>query len=83
MSEVIDRLRGVSRNVLGITANCRPDMHEPDEQGVSAEVRGNHLDNAFGATSQCGGEYVVTITNDLGDSYQVTLCDLIAIARLF
>jgi hypothetical protein len=34
--------------LLEITKTCRPDMHEPDEQGVSAIVTGTHLDNAMG-----------------------------------
>lgn len=34
--------------LLAITKDCRPDMHEPDEQGLKAWVIGNHLDNAFG-----------------------------------
>lgn len=33
--------------LLSITKGCRPDMHEPDEQGLSARVIGDKLDNAY------------------------------------
>jgi hypothetical protein len=41
MKEFYDRL-------TSITAGCRDDMHEPDEQSLKARVVGTHLDNAFG-----------------------------------
>lgn len=41
MKETLDRLRK-------ITEGCRNDMHEPDEQQVSAVVSGYILDNAMG-----------------------------------
>lgn len=40
LAKTLDRLRSV-------TAGCREDMHEPDEQGLGAEVYGTRLDNAF------------------------------------
>jgi hypothetical protein len=57
---------GTLADLQRITANCRPDMHEPDEQGVSAEfgptsiaeasfVRHPSLDNACsGPTGDMG-----------------------------
>ena len=67
-----------------MTVYCREDMHEPDEQGISAEVVGNHLDNAFG-TSEVAGELIVKITREYSDGGKVTdsfnLADLIALAR--
>ena len=41
MQDDLDRLKN-------ITEGCRPDMHEPDEQELSAAVSGQHLDNAMG-----------------------------------
>jgi hypothetical protein len=41
MKDFYDRLTSV-------TAGCRDDMHEPDEQSLKARVVGTHLDNAFG-----------------------------------
>ena len=35
--------------LCAFTARCRPDMHEPDEQAISAVVHGSKLDNADGA----------------------------------
>lgn len=40
MEETLEKL-------LQITDGCRDDMHEPDEQGLSADVHGYRLDNAF------------------------------------
>lgn len=41
-------MRNDLMRLLKITEGCRPDMHEPDEQGLSARVIGDHLDNAMG-----------------------------------
>lgn len=38
------------KKLLAITNGCRKDMHEPDEQGLSAGVIGTELNNAFGDT---------------------------------
>ncbi len=59
------------------TASCRLDMHEPDEQGISAKVSGRTLDNAG-----VPGEIIVTIKKDDGDFFTINLATLIAIARL-
>lgn len=37
-----------AERLLEVTEGCRPDMHEPDEQDLSARVLGDHLDNAMG-----------------------------------
>lgn len=65
-----------------ITAGCRDDMHEPDEQGLSAVVQGDHLDNAFGNSPperNCG-EFTVGLTRN-GVTEWFNLANLIALAR--
>lgn len=37
-----------AKRLLAVTRNCRPNMHEPDEQDVSADVTGFIFDNAMG-----------------------------------
>jgi len=74
------------------TKECRPDMHEPDEQGVSAEfgptavleswgVRHPNLDNACTGECQDMGFWLVS-----GDEHEqkrewFNLADIIALAR--
>ena len=71
----VDRLRD-------ITSDCRPDMHEPDEQGISAVVFGNHLDNAMGNDpTRNHGEFLVGITRDGCQTEWFNLATLIAMAR--
>lgn len=44
----------------------RNDWHEPDEQGITAYVLGDHLDNAMGATVEHGcGELQVVIAHEV------------------
>lgn len=44
------------------TRGCRDDMHEPEEQGVSAVFSGVHLDNAHGDNPMTNNlEYTVGI----------------------
>lgn len=43
----MNKALGLNR-LLAITKDCRPDMHEPDEQGIKVRVIGDHLDNACG-----------------------------------
>ena len=72
-----------------ITRDCRPDMHEPDEQGVRAHVIGDHIDNAMGSSiipellEKRAHELVVIIQRDDYDPplYRFNLADLIAMAR--
>ncbi len=83
----IDQLRPVLAELQSITEPCRIDMHEPDEQDVSAHVAGTKLDNACGTVIepwrvvQGCQEIVVYITRD-GDTTAFNLADLIALARL-
>lgn len=76
----LDRLKG-------ITKECRPDMHEPDEQELSARVVGDHLDNANGdhvAIDPIEGgyqEFVVILRRD-GMVERFNLASLIALARM-
>ncbi len=75
MSSFEDRL-------LDITANCRGDMHEPDEQGLSALVSGYILDNAFGSDPhQNNAEYTIGLYNDERMEW-FNLATLIAYARI-
>ena len=81
------RLQAIGKNLRKFTADCREDMHEPDEQNISASVVGTKLDNAFGAhisvSAIVGGyqEFVV-ILHAPEKSLEINLADLIALARL-
>jgi len=46
---IIKQARKVVTALRKITDGCRPDLHEPDEQGITANVVGDHLDNACGS----------------------------------
>jgi hypothetical protein len=59
-----------------ITDGCRADMHEPDEQDLTAVVTGMVLDNA-GWTER---EIMVRLSRD-GYYQSFNLADLIALAR--
>jgi len=60
------------------TKDCRTDMHEPDEQGItSAVVRGRKFDNA-GFDHE---KKLVLRNTDTGKTFEINLCDLIALAR--
>jgi len=82
MQETRDRLRIITRR-------CRDDMHEPDEQGVTAHVIGEKFDNAMGtaideqAICERWQEIVVIIRRDEAGSLpeRFNLADLIALAR--
>lgn len=71
-----------------ITDSCRPDMHEPDEQDVSARVVGTHLDNAFGdsvaeeAIARGYQEFVVILKRAGRKEQRFNLANLIALARM-
>jgi hypothetical protein len=76
-----------TERLLSITAGCRDDMHEPDEQGVKASVTGYSLDNAMGdhiseeAVKKGYQELVVIISRD-GKYEPFNLASLIALARV-
>jgi len=76
MKHTLDRL-------VQITKGCRHDMHEPDEQGIKAIVKGNHLDNAFGdSPPDCNcNEYTIGISQNGGDPEWFNLATVIALAR--
>lgn len=75
-----------------VTKGCRPDMHEPDEQGVDAIVIGNQFDNASGdkpyfpmrsGTVYPYSEITVCIFREDTIQYEwFNLATLIAVARL-
>lgn len=78
------------KRLLEITAPCRDDMHEPDNEGVKCRVIGDHLDNAFGnrveTESIVGGyqEFVVVLERFTGERTLIekfNLANLIALAR--
>ncbi len=64
--------------------HLREDWHEPDEQGVSAVVRGRELDNAFGDGGGFEGERpfekVVVLKVNGEDTLQINLATLLALA---
>ena len=73
--------------LVDFTQDCRNDMHEPDESGITSSVVGTKLDNAFGnfISEECitGGfqEQVVILHHAGGESYKINLATLIALAR--
>jgi hypothetical protein len=77
-----------TERLLTITSGCRDDMHEPDEQGVSATMAGYSLDNAMGdyidQRAVTGGyqEYVVIIKRTGRTPELFNLASLIALARI-
>jgi len=73
MTELLGELKA-------FTAECRPDMHEPDEQGITAYIVGDHLDNAWGEEVR-GKEFIVVLENSEGGSFPINLATLIALAR--
>lgn len=86
MKETLEKL-------LQITEGCRENMHEPDEQGLSAVVFGSRFDNAFPTEGEIAGEFVnvhpdselkVKLIRERGDEVESSffnLADLIALAR--
>lgn len=71
------------------TKPCRIDMHEPNEQEISAHVVGTSLDNACGesiredAITRGYQEIVVILRNgETGEHLKLNLACLIALARL-
>lgn len=74
------------------TENCREDMHESDEQEISAVVSGLYLDNAFGSdprNNQCELTVGIIKTDNMDAGYAdmvlsgnwFNLATLIALAR--
>lgn len=86
--ETLKMMREELKDLQAFTADCREDMHEPDGQGISAVVVGNHLDNAFGASViqehiKSGYQEFVVVLKKEGSrkSLNVNLSSLIALAR--
>jgi hypothetical protein len=74
-------LRRDFNRLRAFTEECRDDMHEPDEQDISADVFGHTLDNACG-DDFTSGEFVVKLRNDHTEEWDFfNLATLIAIAR--
>ena len=74
-----------NERLLAITKGCRHDMHEPDNQGLSARIVGDELDNAFGEqeTAHMGfQEIVVILTREGAGEERFNLATLIALARV-
>ena len=68
------------------TKECKWDMHEPDEEGITAVVFGDSFDNAFGEAIMDEGagfqEMVVVLYNEDKDTiFKINLASLVAIAR--
>jgi len=76
MQEMLERLKIVLKD-------CREDMHEPDEQGITVAVTGYHLDNAMGDDPKrnCGEMTVGIMKNHDGHFEWFNLATLIALAR--
>jgi len=86
-------MRETLEKLLQITEGCREDMHEPDEQGLSAVVFGSRFDNAFPPEGEIAGEFVnvhpdselkvklIRESDDEVESSFFNLADLIALAR--
>lgn len=79
---------------MAMKCSPRKDWHEPDNQGVTAEVLGSSLDNAMGSIAEDGhleawtrkadkegyGEFLVVLQNEEGDKLEVNLAWLLAMA---
>ncbi len=90
--ETKTRLREVGAALAEVTVGCRLDMHEPDNEGVTARVVGEQLDNALGASIGAEAilagyqELVVVITQAQDEHPPVVralnLADILALARI-
>lgn len=75
-----------ANRLLAVTDGCRQDMHEPDNNGVSATISGQHLDNAMGDDGECGEMFVTIIKEQdhpadwINENFN--LATLIAFARI-
>lgn len=71
-------------DALADDLGVRADWHEPDEQNVSAYIRGNHLDNAMGSTMRdigddnSSGEFNIVIQKDGEDVAVINLATLLS-----
>lgn len=79
-------MRDELNRLQNITRGCRPDMHEPDEQDLKAQVIGDHLDNAMGDhisedAIRGGFQELVVILRRGSEVEAINLATLIALAR--
>ncbi len=74
-------MRTAAEQLLHATRGCRPDMHEPDEQGLRAQVRGRHFDNA-GTDGELVVEFVGEEAAACHRVTRVNLATLTALARV-
>jgi PP-loop superfamily ATP-utilizing enzyme len=76
-------MENMLKRLVEVTKNCREDMHEPDEQGLSAVTSGFNFDNAFGDSPFTNaGELTVGIRDDKSGHIEwFNLATLIALAR--
>jgi len=76
-------MKNTLQKLNDITAGCREDMHEPDEQDIKAYVIGDHLDNAFGnsITLNDGFQEFVVVIRRNEKTEKFNLATLIALAR--
>jgi len=85
-------LHYVLTNLREITKDCNEDMHEPDNNGVTARVVGTQLDNAWGtdirgsAVEDDYQEFIVIIKREAPNGQYIerkfNLASLIALARM-
>ena len=73
-----DRLKEIAFGLRELLKRCRPDMHSPSQQTITAEVVGTVFDNAG-----TPNEMIVVLTDTVTKRQErINLCNLIALARL-
>jgi len=75
-------LNPFSKRLVRITGECRDDMHEPDEQGISARFIGSAFDNASGDARGDTEELTLIIESKDGRQEQFNVATLVALARI-
>ena len=84
----MDVLKRDATRLMAFVAETQPrdDWHEPDEQGISAHVVGNRLDNACGESISADAcirgyqELVVVLNDNKGEAHAFNLANLLALA---
>lgn len=70
------------RRLKQVTRDCRPDMHEPDEQLDAAVLLGTELDNAMPASpAMHAGEFIIGLKPRGGEMEWFNLATMIAILK--
>ena len=78
-------MKDMHRRLIEVTHDCRPDMHESDEQGITAILTGFQLDNAMGDNPHRNlGEMTIGIKREdrPHDIEWFNIASLIALARI-